>query len=253
MKNPLSIYVVQTDLVWENINQNLLRMQWHISRTESNSMIVLPEMFNTGFTMNSIDFAEPMDGLTVSWMKEMSHERCLCGSLAISENGRFYNRFLAIYKGEVIAQYDKRHLFSLGNEQKHYTPGDSSIRFEWNGWTFAPFICYDLRFPEWIRREAGADVMLFVANWPKSRNSAWNALLKARAIENQCFVIGGNRVGTDELGFPHLGCSQIIDYVGSHLVAPIQNREVLIHQVLEAGPMHRFREKYPFLNDIHPH
>ena len=115
MKNPLSIYVVQTDLVWENINQNLLRMQWHISRTESNSMIVLPEMFNTGFTMNSIDFAEPMDGLTVSWMKEMSHERCLCGSLAISENGRFYNRFLAIYKGEVIAQYDKRHLFSLGN------------------------------------------------------------------------------------------------------------------------------------------
>jgi len=244
MKPPISIYIVQTDLVWENTNQNLLRMQWHIQKTEPNSMIVLPEMFNTGFTMNSIDYAETMEGSTLGWLKEIS--------LAISENGNYYNRFVAVYNGDIIAQYDKRYLFSLGNEQSHYTPGHNSITFEWNGWRFAPFVCYDLRFPEWIRREAGADVMLIVANWPKSRNSAWNALLKARAIENQCFVIGANRVGNDALGFPHTGSSQILDYVGSHLVTPIENREVLIHQILESGPMHHFREKYPFLNDIYP-
>jgi len=249
MKTPISIYVVQTDLVWENTNQNLLRMQWHIQRTEPNSMVLLPEMFNTGFTMNSIDFAETMDGITLNWVKEMSVDRCICGSLAIEENGKYFNRFVAVYNGEILAQYDKRFLFSLGNEQSHYEPGLKSVRFEWQGWSFAPFICYDLRFPEWIRLQAGVDVLLFSANWPKSRNSAWNALLKARAIENQCFVVGSNRVGNDALGFPHVGNSQILDYVGSHLVAPVENREVLIHQILEHGPMKKFREKYPFLDD----
>jgi predicted amidohydrolase len=250
MKQPLSLYVVQTDLIWENINQNLLRFQWHIARTEPGSIVLLPEMFATGFTMNPAEFAQPMSGLALTWMKDVSSNRCICGSLAIEENGQYFNRFVAVADGIVIAQYDKRYLFSLGSESEFYTAGTESIRFEWQGWTFAPFICYDLRFPEWIRKQAGVDVMLFSAHWPKSRISAWNALLKARAIENQCFIAASNRVGNDVWGFPHSGCSQIIDYIGSHLVGPIENKEVLIHQILEASPMHRFREKYPFLDDI---
>ncbi len=250
MKQALSIYVVQTDLIWENSLQNLLRFQWHIQQTAPNSLILLPEMFATGFTMNPADFAQEMDGMAVSWMKEMSTDRCVCGSLAILEKGAYYNRFLAVANGEIIAQYDKKYLFSLGTEQEHYTPGTQSVRFEWNEWTIAPFICYDLRFPEWMRLQAGVDLMLVSAHWPKSRMTAWNTLLKARAIENQCFVAASNRVGKDYLGFPYTGCSQIIDFMGSQMVAPMENREVLIHQVLEQNPMIAYRKKFPFLEDI---
>jgi predicted amidohydrolase len=249
MKEPLSVYIIQTDLVWENTNQNLLRFQWHIERTMPHSLIVLPEMFATGFTMNPAEFAQPMNGLSLTWMKELSKDRCLCGSLAIEENGRYYNRFFAVADGEIIAQYDKKHLFSLGTEQEFYTPGTEGCSFEWRNWTFAPFICYDLRFPEWIRRQVGVDVMLFSAHWPKSRISAWNTLLKARAIENQCYVLGCNRTGKDIWGFPHNGCSQILDYTGDNRVEPVENKEVLIHQWLEFTPMQKYRQKYPFLRD----
>lgn len=250
MKEPLTVYVVQTDIVWEHVNQNLLRFQWHLERTAPKSLVVLPEMFATGFTMNPAEFAQPMDGLAVTWMKEMSVDRCVCGSLAIAENGHFYNRFLAIANGEIIAQYDKKYLFSLGTEQECYTAGTESVTFHWQGWSIAPFICYDLRFPEWIRTQAGVDIMVFSAHWPKSRISAWNTLLKARAIENQCYIVGCNRIGNDTWGFPHTGCSQILDYLGAHLVAPVEHREVLIHQLLEHIPMSKYREKYPFLKDI---
>lgn len=250
MSETLAVYVVQTDIVWENVNQNLLRLQWHIQRTEPGSLVVLSEMFATGFTMNPEEFAQDMNGLILTWMKEVSINRCICGTVAIEEGGKYFNRFIAVSNGEIIAQYDKKYLFSLGSESERYQAGNQSIHFEYEGWTIAPFICYELRFPEWIRKQAGVDIMLFPAHWPKSRISAWNALLKARAIENQCFIIGANRVGNDVFGFPHTGCSQVLDYLGLPMVAPIENKEVLIHQVLEKNRMYKHREKFPFLQDI---
>jgi predicted amidohydrolase len=245
----MNVYLVQTELKWENPNANLLRLTWHINQTQPQSLIVLPEMFATGFTMNPQQYAQSMSDLAVTWMKEMSQDRCICGSLSISENGHFYNRFLAIYNGEIIAQYDKRHLFSYAGEHEHYQSGTDAVVFDFLGWKIAPFICYDLRFPSWIRQQAGVDLMLFVANWPKSRMLAWNTLLRARAIENQCYVIGVNRIGDDGNSIPHSGCSQVINFAGDYLIEPQSDREMLLHQYLEQGPMTTFRARFPFLVD----
>ncbi|MDB2588770.1 nitrilase family protein [Bacteroidia bacterium] len=245
----LQLNLIQTDLTWENVNQNLLRFQWHIERTPEQSLVVLPEMFATGFTMNPSHHAEKSNGLVVQWLKEMSKNKCICGSLSFEEEGKYYNRFLAVANGKIICEYDKVHLFSLGEENKHYQRGKRTTYFEWNDWKIAPFICYDLRFPELMREQANADLMLFLANWPKMRMTAWNSLLRARAIENQCMVAGVNRVGKDGNGFPHSGCTQIIDYAGTYLVEPVVDREVSVDQTIEKTPMYRFREKFPFLKD----
>ncbi len=245
----LDIYLVQTNLVWENAIANLTRLNWHIQQAHEGSLVVLPEMFATGFTMNQKEFAQKMDGEAVDWMKIASSNKLICGSLAIEENGQFYNRFLAVYQGEIIHQYDKNHLFSFGQENEHYQCGTESDTFNFQGWTIAPFICYDLRFPEQMRKLAGADLMLFVANWPAARMKAWNTLLTARAIENQCYVVGVNRVGDDGNGIKHSGHSQLIDFSGEYRVAPIENREQIVHVLIEKAPMEQFRERFPFLKD----
>ena len=245
----LDVYLIQTQLAWENVNANLLRLTWHIQRTQEHSLIILPEMFATGFTMKPEQHAETLNGLSIQWMKEMSQNRCICGSLSLEENGKYYNRFLAVYNGEIISIYNKKHLFSYGNEQVHYTAGNEIQVFDFNGFKIAPFICYDLRFPEWIRMAAGADLMLFVANWPKARMYAWNALLKARSIENQCFVAGVNRIGDDGNNTPHTGHSQLLDFTGQYFIEPQVDREILLHQVIEKQPLLAFRDKFPFLED----
>jgi omega-amidase len=245
----MNVYLVQTELKWENPNANLLRLTWHIQQTQPQSLIVLPEMFATGFTMNPSSQAQSMSDLAVTWMKEMSQDRCICGSLSIEENGQYFNRFLAIYNGEIIAQYDKRHLFSYAGEHEHYQSGTDAVTFDFLGWKIAPFICYDLRFPTFINGQAGVDLMIFVANWPKSRMLAWNTLLRARAIENQCYVLGVNRIGNDGNNIPHSGCSQVINFAGDYLIEPQVDRELLLHQYLELGPLTAFRERFPFLRD----
>ena len=245
----MNVYLVQTELKWENPNANLLRLTWHIQQTQPQSLIVLPEMFATGFTMNPSSHAQSMSDLAVTWMKEMSQDRCICGSLSIEENGQYFNRFLAIYNGEILAQYDKRHLFSYAGEHEHYQSGTDAVTFDFLGWKIAPFICYDLRFPTFINVQAGVDLMIFVANWPKSRMLAWNALLRARAIENQCYVVGVNRIGNDGNNIPHSGCSQVINFAGDYLIEPQVDREMLLHQYLELGPLTAFRERFPFLRD----
>ena len=245
----LDIYFLQTNLIWESSNANLNRLNWLIQQANEGSLVVLPEMFATGFTMNPEEHAQTMNGEALDWMKLASVNKMICGSLAIAENGYFYNRFLAVLNGEVIFQYNKKHLFSYGNENEHYTAGNDCGVFEYQGWQIAPFICYDLRFPEWIRKTAGADLMLFVANWPAARMKAWNTLLTARAIENQCYVLGVNRVGDDGNGIKHAGHSQLIDFSGDHRVEPIENREQLVHVVIEKSPMTQFRERFPFLKD----
>jgi predicted amidohydrolase len=245
----LDIYFLQTNLIWESSNANLNRLNWLIQQSSEGSLVVLPEMFATGFTMNPEEHAQTMDGEALDWMKLASANKMICGSLAIAENGKYYNRFLAVYNGEIVFQYNKKHLFSYGHENDHYTAGNDCGTFEFNGWQIAPFICYDLRFPEWIRNSAGADLMLFVANWPAARMKAWNTLLTARAIENQCYVLGVNRVGDDGNGIKHAGHSQLIDFSGEHRVEPIENREQLVHAVIEKSPMQQFRERFPFLKD----
>jgi predicted amidohydrolase len=218
------------------------------------SLVVFPEMFSTGFTMNPEKAAETMDGETVQWMAEMSKDRMICGSLSIKENGSYYNRFLAFYEGEKVAQYDKRHLFSYGGEHEVYDAGSEICVFTFQGFKIAPFICYDLRFPAWIRKTVlkdkldCPDVLLFVANWPSARISAWDVLLKARAIENQAFVIGVNRVGNDDKGIAHNGHTQAVKYDGDYLLEPHQ-REAIAHIVFEKSPLVQFRERFPFLSD----
>lgn len=233
---------------------NRARLQWHLSQTMPNSLVVFPEMFSTGFTMNPEKVAETMNGETVQWMSDMSKDRMICGSLSIKENGLFFNRFLAFFEGKLVAQYDKRHLFSFGGEHEFYQAGSHTCVFEFQGFTLAPFICYDLRFPAWIRKTVledkslCPDVLLFVANWPSARISAWDVLLKARAIENQAFVIGVNRVGNDDKGIAHNGHTQAIKYDGEYLLEPHQ-REAIAHIVLEKSPFLQFRDRFPFLND----
>ncbi len=245
----MNVHLIQSQLFWENINQNILRFNWHLDRTEPNSLVVLPEMFSTGFTMNPKEIAEHMDGLSVTWMRERSVDRMICGSLAINEDGKFYNRFLALYKGEIVCQYDKNQLFSFGKEDRVYTEGKNSVQFEYQGWKIAPFICYDLRFPELIRQQAGAEIMIFSANWPKKRIAAWNSLLPARAIENQCYVIGVNRVGNDANDIEHNGCSQVIQYDGNYLLNPQKDNEVMATVYLEKEKLQKYRRLYPFLKD----
>jgi len=249
MTTPLDLYLVQTQLTWQNSTQNLLRLGWHIQRATPHSLIVLPEMFSTGFTMNPSEYAETMDGLTVNWMKELSADRAICGSVAIKEDGKFYNRFIAVYKGEIICVYNKQMLFSYGQEHLHYSAGTESVFFVFGGWKIVPFICYDLRFPHIQQLNESPDLMLFVANWPSKRMLAWNTLLRARAVENVCYVAGVNRVGEDGNGIKHNGCSQIIDFSGEYRVEPIKDNEILIQSTLEMNPMTQFREKFPFLSD----
>ncbi len=250
----LNIFLVQTPLIWENPVANRARLQWHLSQTMPQSLVVFPEMFSTGFTMNPEKAAETMDGETVQWMAEMSKDRMICGSLSIKENGSYYNRFLAFYQGEKLAQYDKRHLFSYGGEHEVYETGSEICVFTFQGFKIAPFICYDLRFPAWIRKTVlkdkldCPDVLLFVANWPSARISAWDVLLKARAIENQAFVIGVNRLGNDDKGLAHNGHTQAVKYDGDYLLEPHQ-REAIAHIVFEKSPLVQFRERFPFLSD----
>jgi len=233
---------------------NRARFQWHLSQTMPNSLVVFPEMFSTGFSMNPEKVAETMQGETVQWMAEMSKDRMICGSLSIQEDGLFYNRFLAFYQGEKVAQYDKRHLFSYGGEHEVYQAGSETCVFTFQGFSVAPFVCYDLRFPAWIRKTmlesapVYPDILLFVANWPSARIAAWDVLLKARAIENQSYVIGVNRVGNDEKGIAHNGHTQVIKYDGEYLLEPHQ-REAIAHVVIEKSPLSMFRDRFPFLSD----
>lgn len=250
----LNVYLIQTALNWENPAANRARLQWHMGQTTAGSLVVLPEMFGTGFTMNPQDWAESMDGETVQWMKALSADRMICGSLAIVENNCFYNRFLAIFQGEIVAQYNKRHLFSYAGENESYTPGEETCVFQFHGWEIAPFVCYDLRFPAWIRKTLASgnasipQCLLFVANWPSARIAAWDALLKARAIENQAYVVAVNRVGNDGKGIAHNGHSQVLRFDGDYLMQP-HEREGLAHVVLEKGPLQQYRSKYPFWLD----
>ena len=197
MNETLNICLLQCKLYWEDSLKNRTQIQTYLEEVIAADIILLPELFSTGFSVASTHLAETMDGETLSWMKTLSEKKkaVLCGSVMIEDKGHIYNRLLWVEPNGRVLHYDKRHLFSLIEEDKHFTAGTERLIVEYEGWKICPMICYDLRFPVFSRNDVDYDVLLFVANWPNTRIAAWDALLKARAIENQTYVVGLNRVG----------------------------------------------------------
>ncbi len=252
MQHQLKIVCIQTDIVWENSEVNIEKYNLLI-RTISDEvdLIILPEMFSTGFSMNPQNFAETTNGFSVNWMKEIAIQKqvAIMGTLAIKESNKFYNRLVFVHPNGKIEINDKRHLFSYGGENKVFTAGNSRLIIEYKGWKICPLICYDLRFPVWSRNNKEYDVLIYMANWPKPRISAWDVLLKARAIENMCYTIGVNRVGVDGNKLEYVGHTQVIDSLGNIVSNSIAGKEMVIEAVLDKEKLNRTRNKFQFLND----
>jgi omega-amidase len=212
--------------------------------------MVLPEMFSTGFTMNPSAVAETMQGETIAWMQSVAKQKqcAITGSLVLQEQDKYFNRMVFVFPNGEIQTYDKRHLFTLAKEDAIYTSGKQKTIVEYKGWKICLQICYDLRFPVFARNVENYDVLLYVASWPKPRIAAWDSLLKARAIENMCYVLGVNRVGTDGNLHEYVGHSQIIDFLGNELVAPFSSEAICI-ATLDKEDLMATRQKLNFLND----
>lgn len=241
--------LIQAPLVWENAESN---RQYFTDKIKgiSADLIVLPEMFSTGFTMRPESVAESMSGDTVLWMQSMAieHQMAITGSVVIKENGNYFNRLLFVRPTGTIEKYDKRHLFTLAGEDKAYTAGIEKLIVDYQGWKICLLVCYDLRFPVFSRNAESYDLLVYVANWPKPRILAWDTLLRARAIENMSYVIGVNRVGEDANGHRYIGHSQIIDALGNSIIAPEENEGVFTAE-LDREELMDIRKKFAFLND----
>lgn len=245
---PLKIRLVQTDLFWEDSEANLRYLTGPIDKAVEGEVVILPEMFATGFTMQPEKYAQTMDGPAVKWMKRHSRNRVLCGSLSIEENGKYYNRFIWCENGEVKYTYDKHHLFSHGAEPQHYTAGNKRVLIDYLGWKIMPFVCYDLRFPVWCRNTDEVHLMIFTANWPEVRIQAWEKLLQARAIENQCYVAAVNRIGDDGNGIAHNGSTMLINPRGE-VMEKRNDTEIALHCELDGESLLEFRKQFPVLDD----
>lgn len=247
----MKVALIQTLIHWENPQAN----QHHFGKlidsiNEKVDLIVLPEMFSTGFTMHPAAVAEPMSGETIDWLKTIakSKQSAIVGSLVVHDGGGFYNRLVFIYPDGTIQHYDKKHLFTLAGEDKVYTAGNEKLLVEYSGFKICPLICYDLRFPVFSRNTEDYDLLIYVANWPKLRINAWDALLKARAIENQSFVIGVNRIGTDANNHEYVGHSQVVDCLGDFFLEPQENEGIFIIN-LQKSELLETRKTLDFLSD----
>jgi omega-amidase len=252
----LTITLIQTDLVWEDKTANLNMLDYKIrSLTERTEVVVLPEMFSTGFSMKPEIFAETMEGETVQWMKEIAAERkiILTGSFICKENDQYFNRLIWMLPNGECGFYDKRHTFGYAGEDKHYKQGNKRLIASVKGWKINLQVCYDLRFPVWARQSpaedtAEYDVLIYVANWPERRSHAWKTLLCARAIENQAYVIGVNRVGNDGNNVYHSGDSMVVDPLGEVLYH-VKDEEDVFTITLDKTHLQTIRDKFPFLKD----
>ena len=246
----MKILLLQSSLVWENPILNRQHFEEKINESADADLIVLPEMFTTGFTMNPKNIAETMQGETVLWLKHLAKSKntALTGSLVIEENGKYYNRLLFVFPSGDIKHYDKRHLFTLAGEDKIFTPGNEKLIVDYKGWKICLLVCYDLRFPVFSRNTEDYEVLIYVANWPESRIFAWDSLLKARAIENMSYVIGVNRVGEDANENRYNGHSQVIDCLGNYIIAPSEEENVFSAE-LDKKALLETRQKFGFLND----
>lgn len=252
----LHVSIIQSSLKWQDKEANLEFFNQKISSINQTDLIVLPEMFNTGFTMETISLAESVEGESISWMRKMAAEKkaVVTGSLIIKEDKNYYNRLIWMRPDGSFEYYDKRHLFRMAEEDAHFTSGSSNITVHLKGWKIRPLICYDLRFPIWSRNRftrkhneliADFDLLIYVANWPEVRVSAWDILLQARAVENQVYCIGLNRIGIDGNQKRYNGHSAIIDPKGSYLVEPHSNEESIIQFELDRKFLNDYREKFP--------
>lgn len=250
----MEVLIVQPDLIWENPAENRRNLELMLDaeyRTKPD-LVVLPEMFTTGFSMNSRKLAESMEGETINWMREISikGDFAIAGSIIIKEGGSFYNRLIFINQKDAPVIYDKGHLFRMEKENNFFTKGRGRIITKYKDFFINLQICYDLRFPVWTRNTNNAyDILLYVANWPRSRRNVWNTLLVARAIENQCYVIGVNRIGEDGNGLSYSGDSVIIDPKGNIIAGLGYNEEGTASANLSLDNLNLFREKFPVWKD----
>ncbi len=252
MQNELNIALIQSNLVWENPEANRKSFENKISTISNDiDLIVLPEMFTSGFTMNAQSVAESMTEETIIWLKTISKEKgvAIVGSLVISDNNNYYNRLVFVEPSGRLTYYDKRHTFTLAGEHKVYTAGTEKIVLDYKGWKICPLICYDLRFPVWARNVDNYDALIYVANWPKVRINAWDALLKARAIENMSYCVGVNRVGLDGNNFEYSGHSGVYDVLGHRMDEIPENEEAVEVITMTKEHIKTYREKLNFLND----
>jgi len=251
MKEELNICLLQCDLHWEDSLKNRTQIATYLAEVTDADLILLPELFSTGFSVASTHLAETMDGKTLAWMKSVSKKKkaVLCGSVMIKEKGHVFNRLLWVEPNGRVLHYDKRHLFNLIDEDKHFTAGTERLIVEYEGWKICPMICYDLRFPVFSRNDVDYDLLLFVANWPEKRIAAWDVLLKARAIENQAYVIGLNRIGEDGYKAMYSGHSQVIDADGDLISMAPENEIGFVELTLSKKHLSKLRRRLPFLAD----
>lgn len=251
-----TVSLVQTDLHWHDPEANRASLAGQLAdalagpgRTD---LVVLPEMFTTGFSMEAAAQAEPGEGRTLAWLREQAarYDAVVTGSVLLTEGGRYYNRLLWVRPDGSYSAYNKRHLFRLAGEHEVYTAGTARLLEEWRGWRILPLVCYDLRFPVWSRNTPAApyDLLLYVANWPHARRNAWNVLLQARAIENLAYVAGVNRIGADGLGQPYSGSSALLDMRGDYL-AQAGGLPTVLTRRLRRHPLLELRQQLPALLD----
>ncbi|PJJ54424.1 amidohydrolase [Hymenobacter chitinivorans] len=249
----LTVSFVQASLQWHDPAANWAELGQHIEEISiPTDLIVLPEMFTTGFSMDAANLAETMDGPSVAWMKQLaaSRDAVVTGSIIIRDQDQYFNRLLWVRPDGMLSYYNKRHLFGVAGEKDVYTAGTERLVEEWRGWRICPLVCYDLRFPVWSRNSATApyDLLLYVANWPASRRTAWITLLRARAIENLAYTIGVNVVGIDGNSLAYAGDSALLDMRGEYLVE-VGNHETSITRTLRRADLEAFRERFPALHD----
>lgn len=248
----LRITTIQTQLQWENPAANRIMLDTKLESLKgSTDLVILPEMFTTGFSMNAANWAESMTGETIQWLANHARrlDAVVMGSLIIQENGKYYNRLIWMRPDQTYDTYDKRHLFTMANEHLTYTAGTKRLITEWLGWRVCPLVCYDLRFPVWARNTEDYDLLIYTANWPTMRAYAWRTLLHARAIENQAYTVGVNRVGKDGNDFPYCGDTMIIEPAGAEILYHKTNVEEVHTATLSYEHLQKVRKKLPFLAD----
>lgn len=252
MTEELNVVGIQADLFWENPDKNIAYFEDAIQTLPTETdLVVLPEMFTTGFTMNAAKVAETMNDKAISWMKHIAskHQIAITGSLVIKDDNKYFNRLVFVHPSGKIETYNKRHSFTLAGEDKVYTSGKESLIIDFKGWKICPLICYDLRFPVWARNTQNYDILIYMANWPVARIKAWDTLLKARAIENMSYTIGVNRVGKDANDYAYPGNSLIVDSLGKELSNLPINEVGLVKATLIKKEQNTVRNKLGFLND----
>jgi omega-amidase len=248
----MNISIIQPDLIWEDKSLNFQNLSRLISPLfNKTDIVILPEMFNTGFSMNPEKLSESSESETYNWMIDTAKKGNfgLCGSYIIKENNQFFNRWVFVAPENKSWSYDKRHLFTMAGEDKLFDSGKFRLIFSFRGVRISPYVCYDLRFPVWSRNQNDYDLFICAANWPESRREVWNILLKARAIENQCYVAGSNRIGTDGTGIKYCGDSMIINPRGVVIGSVIQEREGTITSEISMTELSDFRKKFPVYKD----